>query len=79
MFLVVLIPVPNHNSPGSFQPVVEFVLPELRSVLSHGGIDPVGMLGPVPILVVVNKPESVSEFFGVDLRVQSISGCAEDG
>ena len=76
--MVVLVTLPNHKSPESFEAVVVFVLPELGAVLAHGSIDPVGVLGAVPILVVVNEPEPVPEFLGVDLRVQSISGCAED-
>ena len=76
--MVILKAVVNHECCKGLDAVVEFVFPELIAILFHHSMQPESMLSTVPVSVVVDNPESVSQFSSINLRIQSISGRAED-
>lgn len=64
--------------PKCLESIVKFIFPELCSILSHGSIDPVGVLSTVSVFVVINQPKSISKLFCVQLRIQCISVCTQN-
>ena len=73
-----LVAIVDHECSQRLHTIVDLVLPQLGALLSHVCVEPEGVLGAVPVPVVVDDPESVPKLGGVHLRIQCIASGAEE-
>ena len=73
-----LVAVVNQEGSDTLNSIVKLIFPKLGSVFAHGSVEPEGVLGAVPVSIVINDPQSVSQPGRVHLRVEGIPGRTED-